>query len=230
MRILFVSADAMECAGILRQCEQVRLCELPVDWARSARLGGHEVTLAANGAGMERAAGAVDAAVATLQFDAVASIGFCGALDETLAIGDVVVGSAVTGEGGGPCCEPDAHAKHRLGVIYSHSRIAQTAAEKRQLRATGAIAVEMEAAGVAERAKILGLPFYCVKAVTDLANEDLSVDFNAVLRPDGHFDKIGILRSILRHPSVRLPEVLRLRKRSVQAQEALGDFIANCRF
>ena len=44
----------------------------------------------ANGAGAPRAAAAVAAAVATeRQPSAICSIGFCGALDESLAVGDI---------------------------------------------------------------------------------------------------------------------------------------------
>jgi len=105
-----------------------------------------------------------------------------------------------------------------------------TAAEKRTLRASGAIAVEMEAAGVARRAQALELPFYCVKAVTDLAVETMANDFNAALRPDGHFDTIGIFKGTLRHPIIRIPELIRLRNRCVRAAQVLGEFIADCRF
>ena len=50
--------------------------------------------------------------------------------------------------------------------------VAQTADEKRRLRAGGASAVEMEAGGVAERARARDVPFYCVRVVTDLADEE----------------------------------------------------------
>jgi adenosylhomocysteine nucleosidase len=108
--------------------------------------------------------------------------------------------------------------------------VVQTAAEKSQLRTPGAIAVEMEAAAVAERAQALGLPFFCIKSVTDLAGETLTIDFNAALRSDGRFDTMKILASSLRHPWVRLPELFRLRARCVRAARSLGEFIADCRF
>ena len=92
-----------------------------------------------------------------------------------------------------------------------------------------AVAVEMEAAGVAARAEALGRPFYCIKAVTDLAGESMANDFNSALS-DCHFDTIKVLRSSLRHPSVRLPELFRLRKRCLRASTVLGDFVADCRF
>jgi hypothetical protein len=105
-----------------------------------------------------------------------------------------------------------------------------TAEEKKQLHSTGAIAVEMEAAGVAQRAEKLGVPFFCLKAVTDLADETMANDFNVVLRSDGRFDTMKVLLSSLRHPWVRLPELFRLQRRCALAARSLGEFIADCRF
>jgi adenosylhomocysteine nucleosidase len=115
------------------------------------------------------------------------------------------------------------------GAIRSIPYIAQTAAEKRTLAANGAIAVEMEAAGIAARAETHGLPLYCIRAVTDLAGENLANDFNKALRLDGQFDTILILKGSLLHPLVRLPELFRLRKRCVRAAHVLGDFFAYSR-
>jgi NADPH:quinone reductase-like Zn-dependent oxidoreductase len=118
----------------------------------------------------------------------------------------------------------------RTGPIYSSDRVIRTADEKKRLRATGAAAVEMEATGVAEGAQKFGLPFYCVRAITDLADEDIMNDFGAALRSDGHFVTIIILGNALRRPAVRLPELIRLRNRCARATRALGDFFAGCRF
>lgn len=90
--------------------------------------------------------------------------------------------------------------------------------------------MEMEAAGVAERAATRGLPFYCIRVVTDLAGEDMANDLNGALRPDGHFATMLILRGAVSHPWARLPELIRLRRRSVRAACVLGDFVADCRF
>jgi purine-nucleoside phosphorylase len=121
-------------------------------------------------------------------------------------------------------------APHRAGAICSIDHVASTAAEKSTLHATGAIAVEMEAAGVAQRARTLGLPFFCIKSVTDLAGETMANDFNAVLRSDGHFDTMKILALGLRRPWVRFPELVRFRQRCLLAARSLGEFIADCRF
>ena len=202
-----------------------------VDWARTLRLGGHDILAVANGAGARRAASAVDAAAEAFHPDAAISTGFCGALDPRLRVADVVVGTSVTSAGRTYRALPvSSAAAHHTGVICSIDRVAQTAEEKRLLRAGGAIAVEMEAAGVAAWAETRGLPFYCVRAVTDLAGESMAIDFNTALRSDGHFDTMLILRATLRRPLARLPELCRLRQRSVRAALVLGEFFADCRF
>jgi nucleoside phosphorylase len=173
----------------------------------------------------------VDTAADLFHPEAVISTGFCGALDPRLAVADVVVATSVTAADRSFDALPVSSASpHHSGVVCSIDHVAQTAEEKRRLRAGGAIAVEMEAAGVAARAQTRGLPFYCVRAVSDLAGETMANDFNAALRADGHFDTMVILRDTVRRPLARLPELCRLRQRSVRAAGALGVFFANCRF
>jgi adenosylhomocysteine nucleosidase len=227
MRILMVAADPMEFAAFGGTGRTA--CAL--DWARTARRGSDELMLVTNGAGKKRAAAAIDAAVVQFAPDAVVSTGFCGALSPALGIADIVVATNVTdGAANFKVLEPKNNRPHQRGLVMTMDHVVQTAAEKGMLHARGAVAVEMEAAGVAGRAEALGLPFYCVRVVTDLAGEDLANDFNQALREDGHFATISILKGTLRKPLVRLPELLRLRNRCARAARALGEFIADCRF
>ena len=231
MKLLFVSSDVMEFPGLLRRCRRVRKPGVRAHWSRAGLLDGHEVRLVSNGAGPGRAAAAVDSALASFHPDALVSMGFCGALDPSLAIADIVVGTTIfSGDRAFAAESPVTAPPHHLGPICSIAHVANTAREKRQLRTTGAIAVEMEAAGVAERAQRLAVPFFCIKSVTDLAGETMANDFNAVLRSDGRFDTMKVLASSLRRPWVRLPELFRFRSRCVLAARSLGDFIADCRF
>ena len=231
MRILMVAADPMEFPGILRHATDAKLTTLAVAWSRSVRLGNHQLVLAANGAGSGRAAAAVEAAMQSFPADAIVSAGFCGALAPELAIADVVVGTAISaGSRTFPALHPIGTRPHHMGVVCSIDHVARTAGEKRRLRAAGGSVVEMEARGVAEQTAARGLPFYCIRVVTDLAGEDMANDFNRALRPDGRFATMVILRGALRHPWVCLPELLRLRNRCALAARALGDFVADCRF
>ena len=157
--------------------------------------------------------------------DAIVCTGFCGALEEKLDVASVVVATEVLGANGRFSARAPVNSlPHHLGVVLTIDHVAQSAAEKRSLRQTGAAAVDMEAAAVAGRSAALGLPFYCIKAATDLAGEDLANDLNAAMRPDGHFDTIRILGSIFCRPLVRLPELLRLRQSFRPGCACVGGF------
>jgi adenosylhomocysteine nucleosidase len=230
MRLLFVASDSMEYSGLLTRVPGAVRAPIPLNWVRAGKLGGHEAMLTANGAGWKRAAAAVDTAAPFFHPDAVISIGFCGALEEDLRVADLVIGTEIADPHRRYAVLPVVGSGPRRGVVCSIDHVARSAEEKRRLQASGSCVVEMEAAGAAGRAEALGLPFYCLKAVTDLASETLANDFNAALRSDGHFDTMIILKGALREPTVRLPELLRLRNRCVRAARGLGDFIADCRF
>jgi len=230
MRLLVVAADPMEFRGI-RFAGGPRKLSIAVDWARMGKMGGHEVLLIANGVGQKRAAAAVDQGCAAFTPDRVISFGFCGALDPQLTPAAVVVGSGVAAGGRQyPAVPVAGNAPFTEGVVCSIDHIARTTEEKRRLRAEGGSVVEMEAGGVAERAEALGLPLSCIRAVTDLASEEMANDFNRALRSDGHFGTMRIFGDALRQPGTRVPELIRLLRRSSMAARALGDFFADCRF
>jgi len=231
MKILMIAADPMEFAGITARAKAMGPAAVPVQWSRLVELSGNTLLLAVNGAGSARAAAVTDAALADFPADAVISTGFCGALSPDLEIADVLVATEVKrGADVFPALGPTAAPEHRTGPVISIDHVARTAAEKRTLHERGGSVVEMEAAGVAERAQARGIGFYCIRVVSDLAGEDMANDFNAALRDDGHFDTINLLGQTLRKPLVRLPELIRLRNRCVRAASVLGEFIADCRF
>jgi nucleoside phosphorylase len=227
-----VAAEPREFDGLLPLCAGVRKLDRPVDWARSGDCNGKQFSMVANGAGWDRAGKAVEAAYPACKPEAIVSMGFCGALVPALNIGDVFVATSIESAGRKfDMCAPTGDLPaHASGVIASIDHIAGTAAEKSRLRAMGASAVEMEAAGVAIRAIQYSIPMYCVRSVTDLWGQEFTIDFNQTLREDGHFDTIRILTSALRRPGRAFPELTRLRRSCVIASRSLGEFIAGCRF
>lgn len=226
-----MAAEPREFDGLLRLCSSVRKLEWPVYWARSAESDGRQLWMVANGAGAAYAGRAVEVGVAACRPEAIVSMGFCGALDPALEIGDVFVATAVEAAGRRFDARlPQADAPYAIGVLASIDHVAQTATEKGLLRAGGASAVEMEAAGVAQAADAHGIPWFCVRSVTDTANEGFVTDFNKALRSDGHFGTINLLTSALRNPGKALPELFRLRRFCRIAARTLGEFVAGCRF
>ena len=230
--ILFVAADPRECIPWVNRWSNVRELTLPVHWARAGIWQGQEMIAIANGAGWQRAAAAVHAVPSPR---VVYNIGFCGALDPGLQIGDVFLASEVYSDGlRYSVCQPvvilSEGERARTGPLISVSQIAQTAAEKNILRQSGALAVEMEAAGVACASEETGVAFYCIRAVSDLAAEDFANDFNHFLMPDGRFNVLRLIIGALGSPVARFGELLRLSRRTALASKNLGEFLANCSY
>jgi adenosylhomocysteine nucleosidase len=186
---------------------------------------GQQWVLAANGPGPQLAGTAADRVGRPV--DAVVSVGLCGGLVEQLSVGDIVVGTAVNGH---PIDVPLARDRYLSGPIASIDHVAQTVAEKKALRETGAIAVEMEAAAVLERARRWGVPFYCVRVVSDVWNEGFTLDLNAARGQEGRFSVGRIVGQAIRRPVAGVPELLRLQRNAALAVRSLGEFLGSCSF
>ena len=220
-----VAAEARELAGLTPRLSGRRSLPLPIGFAEEGELGGRRWLLAANGAGPRLAAAAVKAFARP---DRIVSTGYCGALDLALQPSDVVICSRVI--------EADTNRRFETAdefgaTCLSGDRFIQTGREKQTLRqTTGASIVEMEAAGVAAEAESLGVPFHCIRVVTDTANEDMHVDFNAARDEHGRFRLSRIALLALRHPFKRIPELLKLNERAQAATARLGDYLGNHTF
>jgi adenosylhomocysteine nucleosidase len=152
----------------------------------------------------------------------IISTGYCGALDPKLKVGDIVASDDTLITSDRPCVR---------GRLITLDRVAVTAAEKRELREqTGAIAVDMESDAVRSRAAALGIPFACIRAVSDTAEEDLPLDFNRYRDSHGGFSRTRIAIAAMARPFSAMPAMLEFDRRCQQASFALGDFLADCRF
>lgn len=231
MTILVVAAESYELAGFLRRCRSVRRAALPLRFARTAELGGHRLVIAAHGPGPDLAGAAAAVAARFAPPDAVLSAGVCGALDRSLKVGDVFIADSVTFRGRTFVSRPAPSTEsYRNGPLVSTDQVAVTTAAKESLRATGAAAVDMESGALAEAACRWDVPFFCVRAVSDLASESLPLDFNDYRDRAGYFNRPRILAAALREPFRLLPALINLRLNCGRAARNLGEFLAGCRF
>jgi adenosylhomocysteine nucleosidase len=212
-----VGAEAREFEGILKRARNVRPLAWPgAAFSREIVSKDRRWLLIANGPGPRL----VDQALQNKpDVDRMVSIGFCGALDPALRIGDIVISGEVPEELG---------ASFVQGDVLSVDRVAITAAEKGELRAsTQAAVVEMESAAVARKAREWEMPFGCVRVVSDVADENLPLDFNRYRDADGRFSRTRIALAAMGHPFTVLPGLIRLDKNCRLAAERLGEFLAN---
>lgn len=222
--VIFIAADAREVADWVGRWSDVLDPNLPVHWSRAGNWQGRPMLAVANGAGWERAHSAVLAAGPAC---AVYSLGYCGALDPTLNIGDIFLATEVRGPDSVFAAQLPAGPAARTGPLASISHIAQTASEKRQLRQTGAFVVEMEAAAVARASNTMNVPFYCVRVVSDLSEENFANDLNKCLMNDGRMNIPRLIFGAFGSPVERFGELIRLSKRAAVASKSLGEFLAH---
>ena len=227
-----MAAEKMEFDGLLRHVREMREEHWPVQFGCSGTIGLNRWLMTSNGPGPKLAAEAVRSVVsASGPVDLMLSIGWCGALHPHFCVGDVFAASVVFA---GPrefhTKIPKCARTFLTGRLISQDRFIATAAEKNELHVLGAQVVEMEAASVALAAEERGLPFSCVRVVSDTAMEDFPIDFNRFRDAEGRFDRKKIALRGLLSPFRGLPNLIRMSQRGRATSKILGDFLVDCQF
>ncbi len=155
--------------------------------------------------------------------DLVISIGWAGALNSEVAPGTAHNVAGVIDVRTGERFRCDAGA----GDLWlATSPTVAGACEKRRLASTyGASLVDMEAAALARLAAMRGIPFYCIKGVSDGFNEELP-DFNRFISPDGQFKTTGFVLYALLRPGY-WPALVRMGENSRRASQSIAESLLN---
>jgi nucleoside phosphorylase len=111
--------------------------------------------------------------------------------------------------------------------IFCADRVAVCIAEKQALRQkTGADAVEMESEHVRAFARMKNIPSATLRVILDTAQEDLPLDFNALMTANQEMDFKKLALVLLRSPG-KIKALLQLQKESRQAAGILGRALTN---
>ena len=229
--LLAVAADGRELTGFASR----RPAEIDARWGYWAEWSAGKTLMAADGIGREAARRVIDAAISRYKVSGLISVGYAGALQSGWAVGDLFVARRVLLPGSTleyPVTLPvfdSGPAAVRRGVMVTIDHVAGAVEEKRRLAALGAEAVDMEAFEVARQAAEHGLPFFCVRAISDDAETDLEFDFNRARRPDGTVSGLGVAAQAGLSPA-RWRKLLELKRNSDLATRNLAQFLSRCRF
>jgi adenosylhomocysteine nucleosidase len=186
--------------------------------------------LVSDGPGASLAGRAAAEALSRASVRCILSTGLCGALDARWKPGDVVHAAEVIDGQGTRWESLDPGAGTEPVRLLSVGRVAATIDEKRGLAvATGAAVVEMEAAAVAAEAARNGLPFYCLRAVSDGLEEELPMDFNRYRDSKGRFSRLRIAAACALRPWA-VPALLRFDRQCRWSAGILGDYLVHARF
>jgi adenosylhomocysteine nucleosidase len=174
-----------------------------------------QTVLVCGGIGAEAARRAAEAVIVLYRPELVQSVGFAGALDPALKVGEIFAPSRVVDAKDGSSNETGTG----FGVLISAVAVAGVEEKARLAEAYSAQAVDMEAAAVARAAQARGVRFMAVKAISDennfvMPSLDRFVGGNGQFRT-GRFVALTALRPWL------WPRVIQLARNGAKASRAL---------
>ena len=153
----------------------------------------------------------------------VLTCGFAGGLNPNLELGDVVFEqphSALRAPHSALEARLIASGAKRV-TFFCADRIATTIAEKKKLREeTGADAVEMESAAIHAVCREREIPCVTARVISDTANENLPLDFNALAKPDKSLDFGKLALAIAKSPA-KIGALMKLQKKTSTAAQRL---------
>ena len=204
-RIAILGAIKDEIAGIKNQMRIDDTLRWQPGNAFVGEWRGKPVVLVRSGMGCDSAKLALAEIAGKYDLECVISIGYAGALDPALQVGDLVVADQVVHYEtlkSYPLDEalistmPEA----RRGTLLTVDEVVATPPEKKALREKySAAAVDMETSALAEEAQARHLPFASVRAITDTASQEL-IDCSHLVAEDGDVSKLKAGWHILTHP------------------------------
>ncbi|HZQ95480.1 MAG TPA: hypothetical protein VFA67_10760 [Candidatus Sulfotelmatobacter sp.] len=194
------------------------------EWRGHAREhGGRSFTFYENGKavvvcggiGTEAARRAAEAVTVLYAPDVVYSVGYAGALDSALKVGNLVRPARVVNAGDGSSTA----IVQGSGVLVSQTRPATVADKSRLREAYGAHSVDMEAAAVARAAEARSVAFRAVKVISDEFDFELPATGRFV-DTEGRFQEARFALFAALRPWL-WPRVIQLARNSARATRVL---------
>ncbi len=160
IRVAIVAALEREVRGLTKNW---RITERQHE-GRSFQFFGHgNAVLVCGGIGAQAARRAAEATISLYSPSVIYSVGFAGALEARLKVGDVVEPAlVVNASDGSRTALPGGN-----GILVSFSSVASPEQKAKLRESFGAQLVDMEAAAVAQAAQARGVEFAAVKAISD---------------------------------------------------------------
>ena len=178
-----------------------------------------EIVVVCGGIGAEAARRATEAVIVLYAPGVVYSVGFAGALEPGLKVGEIIVARRVLNAADGSSVETGTGE----GVLVSFNSVASPEQKAKLADSFGAQAVDMEAAAVAQAAQARGVRFAAVKAISDESNFALPA-MDKFVAPAGKFLTWRFTLFVLVRPWM-YKSMLTLARNSNRASHALCDWL-----
>lgn len=180
-----------------------------------------DLVVVCGGIGLEAARRAAEAVIALYQPALVQSVGFAGALDATMQVGDIFVPALVIdARDGSRFAIEGGNAK---GSLITFMDVAGLDQKRNLAQAYDAKAVDMEAAEVATAARAHGLEFRATKVISDGFDFEMP-DLARFIDAHGHF-RTGAFAAFVAIRPWLWPSVITLANNSSKAAKALANHL-----
>jgi len=180
-----------------------------------------ETALICGGIGPEAARRATEAIIQEIRPTLLISVGFAGALDCSLKVGDVLRPRTVINAADSARTEIESGE----GILVSSATVASEDQKSRLAKSYNAAAVDMEAAAVAQGAEARGVEFAAVKAISDAADFIMPARMDRFVAADGTFRSTKFASHVALRPWL-WPGTIALARNSAKASQALCDALA----
>jgi len=201
------------------------------------------IMLARTGVGRQKAKQATAQVIENFHPEAIISIGYAGALNAELKVGDLFIADCILDEQNDSVAFEvndslnsewldlaksisfSRELKAKVGKLITVNSVIHTPEGKQDLgKQFGADAVEMETIEIAMLAREMKIPFLSVRGISDAVDHEL-IDSSSFLGADGEISKLRAGWYVLTHPK-SLKNAISLRSHTQIATQNLTDFIS----
>jgi adenosylhomocysteine nucleosidase len=178
-----------------------------------------EMVVVCGGIGVEAARRAAEAAIALYRPTLVQSVGFAGALDAALHIGDILEPAVVIDARDGSRVELEGG----NGVLVTFMEVAGSEQKANLAQAYGAQLVDMEAAAVAAAARAHSIEFRAIKVISDELGFEMP-QMHPFINAHGRFNTASFTLFVTLRPWL-WNRVARMARDSSKAAAVLGEHL-----
>ena len=217
-KIAIVAALEREVAGLLKNSRRI---EREYDGRKFACFEREDEVIVCGGVGVEAARRAAEAVIALYHPLLVWSVGFAGALESNMRVGDIFV----------PGFLIDARDGSRMefvggnGTLLTFMSVADAQQKSRLAQSYAAQAVDMEAAGVAAAARSHGVTFRAIKVISDEMSFEMP-EMTHFVDGQGRFRTFHFVAHAALKPWL-WPGIARLAHNSKKAAAALQKYLSD---
>ncbi len=215
-RIAIIAALEREVSGLIRKSRRIQQSYSGRAFTLYEADG---AVLIAGGIGLDAARRAAEAAVELYHPDLLHSVGFAGALQPGMCVGDIFTPSLVIdGRDGGRI-----NIAGGKGTLLTCTHVAGAQQKAKLAQAYAAQAIDMEAAAVATAARVHGITFRATKVISDGFEFDMP-DLSRFIDPLGRFRNASFAFHAALRPWL-WPRTAELARNSNKAAKALGKYL-----